>query len=53
MLKNISKIEGAHELTKNEQKIISGGKPPICETGLCLEHRLEDGKWVWRCMDCW
>lgn len=52
MLKNISNLEGAHKLTKNEQKMINGGNAPLCETGFCAENRFTDGKWVWRCMPC-
>jgi hypothetical protein len=40
MLKNILKLQGAQELTKNEQKSISGGTKICCEwcfDGTCLD----------------
>jgi hypothetical protein len=35
MLKNILKLNGAQELTKNEQKSINGGKIACDATHLC------------------
>lgn len=52
MLKNISNLEGAHKLTKNELKMISAGAAPLCEDRFCAEVGFLDGKWVWRCMPC-
>lgn len=31
MLKNILKLSGAQELSKNQQKSINGGRPPGCQ----------------------
>ena len=33
MLKNILNLEGAEELSANEQKTILGGNAPVCEVG--------------------
>jgi hypothetical protein len=52
MLKNISNLEGAQKLTKNEQKMISAGNAPICDDGFCAQRVLENGVRVWRCLPC-
>ena len=39
MLKNILKLDGAQQLSKNEQKEISGGRPIICMiNGVCTRY---------------
>lgn len=43
MLKNILKLEGAQQLSKNEQKTISGGAP-VPPGLICCE-------WITRCGD--
>jgi hypothetical protein len=52
MLKNILKLEGAQELTKNEQKSIKGSNAPLCNDGLCAIRVKENGRWSWRCLPC-
>ncbi|MCD0474470.1 MULTISPECIES: hypothetical protein [unclassified Flavobacterium] len=52
MLKTILNLEGAHKLTKNEQKMISAGGAPICETGFCARKVLVEGELEWRCVPC-
>ena len=52
MLKNILKLKGAQELSKNEQKIINGGNAPICGDGLCARRVKENGRWLWECLPC-
>jgi hypothetical protein len=52
MLRNISKLEGAQELTKNEQKSIKGSNAPLCDDGFCAARVKENGIWVWRCLPC-
>lgn len=42
MLKNILNLEGALQLSKNEQKEISGGRPKP-GPGLCLSCENNDG----------
>jgi len=36
MLKNILKLDGAQQLTKNEQKSINGGLPTGCDKPGCI-----------------
>jgi hypothetical protein len=36
MLKNILKLDGAQQLSKNEQKSISGGLPTGCMSAGCV-----------------
>jgi hypothetical protein len=43
MLKNILNLEGAQELSANEQKIIIGGDAPVCEEGLVAKRCTEFG----------
>jgi hypothetical protein len=47
MLKNISNLEGAQELTKQEQKVIKGGLP-YCEFGYPIRV-FQNGRWTWIC----
>lgn len=50
MLKTILNLEGAQQLSKNEQKSIHGGKAPLC----CMEwHPVEEycGQWNRDCCD--
>ena len=41
MLKNILKLEGAQQLTKNEQKTIQGGRKQCWINGACVEYGLQ------------
>ena len=43
MLKNILNLEGAQELSANEQKTIIGGDAPVCEEGLVAKRCTEFG----------
>jgi hypothetical protein len=47
MLKKILKLEGAQELTEQEQKVIKGGIP-YCEFGYPVRV-FENGRWRWIC----
>jgi hypothetical protein len=52
MLKNILKLEGAQELTKNEKKSIKGSYAPLCDEGLCAVRVRENGIMTWNCIPC-
>ena len=38
MLKNILNLEGAQKLSKNEQKLIKGAGPELCEDDTVCYH---------------
>lgn len=49
MLKNILNLQGAQKLTNNEQKIITGGRVPLC----CLQWNPTTqycSKWDYSCL---
>jgi hypothetical protein len=48
MLKNILKLEGAQELTRSEQKTISGGKIQCKVNGVCTQYGLQCAEAVCR-----
>lgn len=52
MLKNILNLEGAKELSANEQKMISGGDAPICNEGSFAKRCNEFGTvpYYWDCV---
>ncbi|RZJ50178.1 MAG: hypothetical protein EOO44_16910 [Flavobacterium sp.] len=52
MLKSILKLEGAHELTVNEQKALVGGNAPVCEQGSVAKRCSDFGevKPYWTCV---
>lgn len=39
MLKNILNLEGAQEISKNEQKAIKGGITRVCNDAIVLTHQ--------------
>ncbi|WP_310555799.1 hypothetical protein [Flavobacterium sp.] len=41
MLKNILKLDGAQQLTKNEQKTIQGGKILCKVDGVCTSYGIQ------------
>jgi hypothetical protein len=43
MLKNILNLEGAEELSANEQKTILGGNAPVCDDGFIAKRCTEFG----------
>lgn len=43
MLKNILSLEGAEELSANEQKMITGGNAPVCNPGSFAKRCSEFG----------
>jgi len=52
MLKKILNLEGAIELSANEQKTIIGGEAPICDPGFFAKRCTDFGtvKAYWSCM---
>jgi hypothetical protein len=52
MLKNILNLEGAQEISANEQKTIKGGNAPVCEEGSVAKRCSDFGTvpYYWTCV---
>ena len=52
MLKNILNLEGAQELSANEQKTIIGGDAPVCDPGFVARRCTDFGTVpsYWTCL---
>ena len=49
MLKKILELKGTTELSREEQKSISGGNAPVCESGMakhCPRTATEPAYWI-------